>query len=80
MTASLGTLHNNPPLISVDINSDNSTSVSDLSNVSQKFLNSRHHQKVIALNYSSGNSAMVLDKIVAEFDLRASIERNRLKN
>ena len=75
----IGTLHNNPPLISVDINSDNSTAVSDLSNVSQKFLNSRHHQKVIALNYSSGNSAMVLDTIVAETDLREARERNRLK-
>ena len=74
-----GTIHNNPPLLAVDINSDNSTAVSDLSNVSQKFVNSRHHQKVISLNYSSGNSAMVLDTIVAENDLREARERNRIK-
>jgi len=51
-----------------------------LSNVSQKFFNSQQSQKVIALNYSSGNSAMVLDTIVAKTDLREARARNRLKN
>ena len=72
-------LYNNPPLSSIDMINDTSTAVSDLSNVSQKFFNTQQSQKVTALNYTSGNSAIVLDTIVAEKDLMEARERNRLK-
>ena len=72
-------LYNNPPLSSIDMINDTSTAVSDLSNVSKKFFNTQQSQKVTALNYTSGNSAIVLDTIVAEKDLMEARERNRLK-
>ena len=72
-----GKLYETPPLISVDIGSDNSTSISSLSNVSDRFNN--QSQKLLSLNYSIGNSALVLESIVADQDLREARERNRLK-
>ena len=73
-------LHRNPPVVSVNIfENDSFSAVSDLSNVSSKFIYHNQHQKVIALNYSSGNSAMVLDAYVGEKDLMEARERNRRK-
>ena len=70
-------LYESPPMISVDAGSDNLTSISALSNVSDNF--NLHGPKVLSLNYANGNSAMVLESIVAEQDLREARERNRLK-
>ena len=72
-----GKLYEIPPLISVDIGFDNSTSISSISNVSDRF--NIQSQKLLSLNYSSGNSALVLESIVADQDLREARERNRLK-
>ena len=71
-------LLDNLPMSTVDV-IDNSTSISALSNVSDHFNIHQHKQKVIALNYTSGNSTMILDTYIAEKDLREARERNRLK-
>ena len=71
-------LLDNLPMSTVDV-FDNSTSISALSNVSDHFNFQQQKQDVIALNYTSGNSAMVLDSYIGEKDLREARERNRLK-
>ena len=71
-------LYDAPPVISIDASSDNSTAVSALSNVSEGFHTSKG-PKLLSLNYTTGNSAMVLESIVADQDLREARERNRLK-
>ena len=64
-----------PPMNSVDISTDNST-ISDLTNLN---LSQTQQPKILNLNYSSGNSAMVLETYVHESDLREARERNRIK-
>ena len=71
-------LFDNIPTSTIDV-FDNNTSISALSNVSDHFNIHNNKQKVIALTYTSGNSAMVLDTYIAEKDLREARERNRLK-
>ena len=65
------------PIDSLAINKCNSgdtTIISDLTENGPKMMSDR----IMSLNYSSGNSAMVLETLVAAQDVHETRERNRM--
>ena len=63
------------PMHSIDLSEGNSI----LSDLTTQQMQHPQQSKVLQLNYSSGNSAMVLETYIAEKDLREARERNRIK-
>ena len=69
-----------PPFDSVSIPQSQSTSISDLTDPAQqisKYYRGTSYNNLLSLNYSSGNSAMVLETLIGAQDLLEARDRNK---